>query len=90
MTSPNYEPRDWWRSYPTPVPYRLTAAGYQICLVYLKLFERVYAPLTQGILQPFPQDQRLVPTRTSQLDRLYRAVIEALDQLVSAVGLKAA
>jgi hypothetical protein len=70
--------------------YRLTAAGYQICLVYLKLFERVYAPLTQAILQPFPQDQRLVPTRTSQLDRLYRAVIEALDQLVSAVGLKAA
>jgi hypothetical protein len=70
--------------------YRLTAEGYQICLVYLKLFERVYAPLTQGILQPFPQDQRLLPTRTSLLDRLYRAVVEALDQLVSAVGLKAA
>lgn len=70
--------------------YRLTAEGYQICLVYLKLFQRVYAPLTQGILQPFPQDQRLVPARTSLLDRLYRTVVEALDQLVSAVGLKAA
>jgi len=33
---------------------RLTPEGYQICLVYLKLFEKVYAPLTQGILQPFP------------------------------------
>lgn len=70
--------------------YRLTPAGYQICLVYLKLFERVYAPLTQGILQPFPQDPRLPAARTSLLDRLYRAVVSALDQLVSAVGLKAA
>lgn len=70
--------------------YRLTAEGYQVCLVYLKLFERVYAPLTQGILQPFPQDHRLPATRTSLLDRLYRAVVAALDQLVSAVGLRAA
>lgn len=70
--------------------YRLTAEGYQICLVYLKLFARVYAPLTQGILQPFPKDQQLAATRTSLLDRRYRTVVEALDQLVSAVGLKAA
>jgi len=70
--------------------YRLTAQGYQICLVYLKLFEKVYAPLTQGILQPFPGDPRLTPERTTSLDRLYRSVAEALDQLVSAVGLKAA
>jgi hypothetical protein len=70
--------------------YRLTAEGYQICLVFLKLFEKVYAPLTQGILQPFPQDQRLTQARTSNLDRLYRAVTDALDELVNAVGLKAA
>jgi len=70
--------------------YRLTPQGYQICLVYLKLFEKIYAPLTQSILQPFPQDRRLTETRTTSLDRLYRAVATALDQLVSAVGLKAA
>jgi hypothetical protein len=70
--------------------YRLTSQGYQICLVYLKLFEKVYAPLTQGILQPFPCDQQMPATRTSLLDRLYKAVVTALDQLVSAVGLKAA
>jgi hypothetical protein len=70
--------------------YRLTSAGYQICLVYLKLFEKIYAPLTQSILQPLPQDQRLPDTHTTVLDRLYRAVVNALDQLVSAVGLKAA
>jgi hypothetical protein len=70
--------------------YRLTSEGYRICLVYLKLFEKIYAPLTQSILQPFPQDQRLPQTRTTLLDRLYRAVVNALDHLVSAVGLKAA
>jgi hypothetical protein len=70
--------------------YRLTSQGYQICLVYLKLFEKVYAPLTQGILQPFPADPRLAETRTSRLDQLYRTVVQALDQLVSAVGLQAA
>jgi hypothetical protein len=70
--------------------YTLTSQGYQICLIYLKLFEKIYAPLTQSILQPFPQDQRLPQTRATALDRLYRAVLQALDQLVSAVGLKAA
>jgi hypothetical protein len=70
--------------------YTLTSQGYQICLIYLKLFEKIYAPLTQSILQPFPQDERLPQTRATALDRLYRAVVKALDQLVSAVGLKAA
>ena len=30
--------------------YRLLPEGYSICLVFLKLFERVYAPLTAGLL----------------------------------------
>src|SRR5438128_11912853 len=33
--------------------YRLTADGYRICVVYLKLFEKLYAPLTSAILKPF-------------------------------------
>ena len=70
--------------------YRLTADGYRICVVYLKLFEKLYAPLTSGILKPLTHDRRLVDSRTSQLDKLYRAVVIALDQLVDAVGLKAA
>lgn len=70
--------------------YRLLPQGYQICVVYLKLFEKLYAPLTAGILQPYPGDDRLAPERTTRLDRLYRAVVAALDQLVDAVGLKAA
>ena len=70
--------------------YRLTADGYRICVVYLKLFEKLYAPLTSGILKPINHDRRLVDSKTSQLDKLYRAVVIALDHLVDAVGLKVA
>jgi hypothetical protein len=34
--------------------YRLPREGYAICLVFLKLFERNYAPLTAGLLRPSP------------------------------------
>ena len=70
--------------------YRLTAQGYRICVVFLKLFEKLYAPLTSSILKPFKDDRRLDHPRTSPLDKLYRAVIASLDQLVDAVGLKVA
>ena len=33
--------------------YQLLPQGYSICLVFLKLFERVYAPLTAGLLNPW-------------------------------------
>jgi len=56
----------------------------------LKLFERVYAPLTAGLLSPIKPDARLESQRRSQLDRLYQRVIDDLDTLIRAVGLKAA
>src|SRR6266566_3771423 len=70
--------------------YRLLPEGYRLCLVFLKLFERIYAPLTAGLLHPVSADRHLRPDRVSQLDRLYQRVIDALDHLVRAVGLKAA
>ena len=70
--------------------YRLTSEGYRICVVYLKLFEKLYAPLTSAILRPFKPDRRLPDSKASQLDKLYRAVALSLDQLVNAVGLKVA
>lgn len=70
--------------------YQLLPHGYSICLVFLKLFERVYAPLTAGLLSPVKADARLQAHRQSQLDRLYQRVIDDLDTLVRAVGLKAA
>ncbi len=70
--------------------YRLLPQGYSICLVFLKLFERIYAPLTAGLLQPFRGDAKLGQQKRSQLDQLYQRVVEDLDQLIEAVGLKAA
>lgn len=70
--------------------YRLTPEGYSICLVFLKLFERIYAPLTAGLLGSFPGDSKLHTQKRSQLDRLYQRVADDLDQLLTAVGLKIA
>ena len=56
--------------------YRLTREGYSICVVFLKLFERVYAPLTAGLLQPVSRDSRLQRQKRSQLDRLYQQVTD--------------
>ena len=70
--------------------YRLLPEGYRICLVFLKLFEKIYAPLTAGLLHPYRGDRALAADRIHQLDRLYQAVTTALDNLVAAVGLKVA
>jgi hypothetical protein len=32
--------------------YQLTPNGYRLCVVYLKLFEKFYAPLAAAIAQP--------------------------------------
>ena len=50
--------------------YRLVGKGYSICLVFLKLFEKVYAPLTAGLLAPFRGDPVLAKEKRCQLDRL--------------------
>ena len=67
--------------------YRLPAKGYSICLIFLKLFDRVYAPLTAGLLHPVSADAAFPPSKRSHLDRLYQRVSTDLDQLVHAVGL---
>jgi len=68
--------------------YRLVPRGYQLCLAYLKLFQKIYAPLTAGILNPVPTDANFPRQRMGRLDRLYTAVAEALDHLLQGVGLK--
>ena len=68
--------------------YQLLPHGYSICLIFLKLFERIYAPLASAILSPINGDVRLQPDKRSQLDCLYQRVIDDLNQLVRAVGLK--
>jgi hypothetical protein len=70
--------------------YRLLPHGYSICLVFLKLFERVYAPLTAGLPRPVTADARLGDKKRHQLDRLYQCVAADLDALLKAVGLRTA
>ena len=70
--------------------YRLLASGYSVSLVFLKLFERIYAPLTAGLLRPVAGDRKLKHERRAQIDRLYERVVDDLDKLMQAVGLKRA
>jgi hypothetical protein len=55
----------------------------------LKLLERVYAPLTAGLLRPVTADARLVDEKRHRLDRPYHVVTD-LDALLEAVGLRTA
>src|SRR5215475_9979050 len=68
-TSRNSAPKALLPSSRTLGRYQLLPQGYSICLVFLKLFERVYAPLTAGLLSPIKADARLQSQRRSQLDR---------------------
>jgi hypothetical protein len=70
--------------------YRLLPEGYRLCVVFLKPFERSYAPLTAGLLQPVRGDARLQDAKRHQLDRLYQRVVDDLDRLLAAVGLQVA
>jgi hypothetical protein len=70
--------------------YRLAHQGYSICVLFLKLFERIYAPLTAGLLKPFAGDRNLAPDKRCRLDRLYQRVADDLSALFSALGLKTA
>jgi hypothetical protein len=70
--------------------YQLVGKGYSICLVYLKLFERIYAPLTTGLLAPFRGDRKLADEKRCELDRRYQCNSTDLDVLLRAVGIKIA
>lgn len=82
--------KDLVRKLPRSRRYQLTPQGYSLCLVFLKLFERIYAPLTAGLLHPINGDTQLQPRKRTQLDRLYQRIADDLHQLLNAVGLKLA
>jgi len=69
--------------------YRLRPEGYRLCVLFLKLFERIYAPLTAGLLRPVTADTALADEKRHRLDRLYQRIVTDLDALWRAVGLKA-
>jgi hypothetical protein len=69
--------------------YEITATGYRLGVLYLKLYDRYYAPLTAGLLDPVPVDTSMPNRRLAKLDRLYKAVDLALHNLDDHVGLTA-
>ena len=70
--------------------YRLLPDGYRLCVLFLKLFERVYAPLTAGLLRPVSSDSHVADEKRHHLDRLYQRIVTDLDALWRAVGLRSA
>jgi len=66
--------------------YRLPAKGYSVCLIFLKLFDRLCAPLTASLLDPVPGDAALPRPKRSRLDSLYQRLSTALDQLIRLIG----
>jgi hypothetical protein len=70
--------------------YRLAPEGYRICVLFLKLFERVYAPLTAGLLRPIAADAALADEKRQRLDRLYERIADDLNALLCAIGLRPA
>jgi len=67
--------------------YRLPTKGYSVCLIFLKLVDRIYAPLAAGLLSPVPGDATFPRQKRSLLDRLYQRLTAALDRLARAIGL---
>jgi hypothetical protein len=90
LRSTQIESQALGRKTPQIAPLSAPSTGLFLCLVFLKLFERVYSPLTVGLLQPYRADSKLQDHKRTQLDRLYQKIVDDLDELLDAVGLKAA
>ncbi|GAC1540178.1 MAG: hypothetical protein NVS2B4_19780 [Ramlibacter sp.] len=71
---------------PKTQTYRLTSQGLRICVLFLKLAQRVYAPFAAAALQPVADDAILPHDRRAQLDQLYVGVDRALDSLLDHLG----
>lgn len=74
---------------PRSQSYELTEHGYRLAVLYQKLYDRLYAPLTASTLEPVPDDIRVPNSRKRKLDRLYQAVDKALRQLSEGLGIAA-
>jgi hypothetical protein len=74
---------------PQTQTYRLTAPGYRIALLYLKLYQRLYAPLTAALREPVLDDFRIPAHRRHRLDRLYAAVDRTLKRLADYIAVAA-
>jgi hypothetical protein len=75
---------------PKTQTYRVTPQGMRLCVLFLKLAQRVYAPFAAASLQPITHDNQLIAERRAHLDTLYADVDSALDRLLDHLGFKLA
>jgi hypothetical protein len=75
---------------PKTQTYRLSPQGLRICILFLKLAHRVYAPFAAAVLKPVSHDAALSRERRAQLDQLYAGVDHALDALLDHLGFRRA
>jgi len=75
---------------PKTQTYRVTPQGMRICVLFLKLSHRVYAPFAAAALRPLAHDAALPDPRRARLDTLYAGVDRALDRLLDHLGFKLA
>ena len=75
---------------PKTQTYRLTPHGLRICVLFLKLVHRIYAPFSAAALEPLTHDALLPPDRQCALDQLYANVDHALDRLLDHLGFRLA
>jgi hypothetical protein len=69
--------------------YQISADGYRIGFFYLKLYQKMYAPLTSAILAPVAADNYVLTRRQTKLDQLYVAADNALQRLTEHLGMAA-
>jgi hypothetical protein len=67
--------------------YQATEQGYAIAILYLKIYERLYAPLAAALSEVVPSDNQVLSTRQTKLDRLYVTVHRALTDLGEHLGI---
>jgi hypothetical protein len=72
---------------PQTQTYRLADQTYRLAVLYLKMYHQLYTPLTAAILEPYVPDNWLPNSRRAKLDRLYAAVDQTLQKLVTYVGI---
>jgi hypothetical protein len=70
--------------------YRLTPDGFRLCILFIKLADRVYKPLTAACVSPLSEDAALPPEKRAVIDQHYAAIDTAINNLLAHVGLKAA
>ncbi len=79
MTFPSCAPNGLSKRFRAHVAIDSSFKGYSICLVFLKLFEKVYAPLIAGLLALFRGDRALAEEKRCELDRQFQCVSNDLD-----------